>query len=198
MAMRLGGLRGLVGAIALLVPAGCNKDEGQPKSKAGHPSPPLDELVEAAVAQGPPRTPDTSYTPPARIAVPEVKPPDLGVLRKDEEGMPIIAEEHGVRLRVNLNKRDAITAMSACSNRVAACVQRKDLPGGRSIDACWMHAPRCQSDHPWDEVGGCCPTRCSELYEALRKRNYSEREASLRTMRSECFNGLRELLAEDK
>jgi hypothetical protein len=191
--MKMRRTRGL-GAIALVAIAGCTKEEAKPKP-AGYPSPPLPELVDTALAKGPPRKPDQGYTPPGKIVVPELKAPNLGFLPKDERGRPILGEQQGVRLVVNEAKRDAITAKNACGQRVSACVQRRDLAGGRSIDACWMHTPRCQSDHPWDEPDGCCPSRCQELYEELRKRSYPDLEASRLTLASECFNGMRELMA---
>jgi hypothetical protein len=184
---------GFMGVIAVVI--GCEKEQAKPvPAGGGHASPPLSELVDAAVASGPPKAPDTSYTPPARIDVPALQAPDLDFLPRDEEGYPVIAESFGVRIRVNRDQRDAVTAMGACVDRVASCVEPQDRPGGRSVDACWIHVPKCATDHPWDEPGGCCPSRCIELYEALRKRTYPDTEASLLTMRSYCFNGMRELM----
>lgn len=172
---------------------GCERDNPV-RAGGGHASPPLAELVDIAVAKGPPKEPDPSYTAPARVDVPPRRAPDLDVLPRDEEGHPVVAEAFGVRIRVNDERRDAVTAMGACVDRVASCVEPRERAGGRSIDACWIHVPRCATDRPWDEAGGCCPVRCIELYEALRERAYSDREASLHTMQSDCFNGMRELM----
>jgi len=178
---------------------------GSPSTKAntkngefpGYDSPSLDELVKTAVAKGPPKAKGAAYVRPAKIAVPPLKPLDLSWLPKDSSGKGYLNETLGARLVYDPTKRDPITGKGTCVALATHCVQPVAVEHGRSVDECWMSTPRCQTNQPWIEAD-CCPSRCLELYESLRKLDYSELEASDRTMASYCFPSLREYLKRQR
>lgn len=166
-------------------------DESAPPAEKGFDSPPLADLVAKAEAAGRANGSEP-YVRPARVDVPAVKAPDLSALPKDAQGRPILSELFGVRLTVNTDKKDAISAMARCLDRVISCVEPRTKPDRRSRDACWAYVPQCQTKEPWHEVEACCPARCVELHERLRTLGYSQLDAGALTADSDCFNGLRE------
>ena len=195
----------ITAAIGLMVVAvaGCSRKNPPPPADAGAadggvpvgvPSPPLADLLSAAVAKGPPPTPPVAYPTPATVATPEVTRPDLSVLPHDDAGRPILMESGDVRMVVGPTRQDAVTAAGACMARVGACLQPGSLTAAQTVDACWASVPRCATDQPWTETGTCCPLRCAELYAALRSQGYDARVAHLRTIQSVCWNGLAQAL----
>lgn len=192
-----------IGAVAVLAvtaaAAGCHRGGSSTgaadAATTGTESPPLADLVRDAVAKGPPPGGEPPYIRPNPIDVPDVAAPDLGFLPRDQQGRYILSEQDGVRMTANPRLRNAVTAMGACISRVTRCMDPPATPGGRSLDACWAHVPRCATTQPWMEATACCPPRCAELYESLRTLGYPLLDAHDRTMESMCFNGLTQILA---
>lgn len=179
---------------------GCSShDRNDASANAGGPSPPLDELVAAATAKGAPNE-GVAYSTPAHVDSPLPKPQDLSGLPKDSQGRIVLIESQGVQIVVNPALRDAISAKGACLHRVANCLDPATMPGTSGVDACWMSTPACTGDAPWNETAspGCCPKRCSELYERLRQLGYAPLTADRLTADSECFNGMRERMHQHR
>lgn len=177
---------------------GCSSPhQGDGASNAGAPSPPLDELLAVAVAKGAAND-GVPYSAPPHVDAPVPKPPNLSGLPQDAQGRSVLIESHGVRIVINTARHDAISAKGACLHRVANCLDPATMHGASSVDACWMSTPACSSNAPWNESAspGCCPKRCSELYERLRKLGYAPLTADELTADSECFNGMRELMRQ--
>jgi hypothetical protein len=176
------------------------RDAGTGDGSAGatgwgaHPSPPLDDLVRAAVAKAPPPVPRVPYATPAPVTVPSPPAVDVSWLPRDERGRPVLLNDGVLRYTVDVDKREPIFAMARCARMLSGCPQRADVTAGRSIDACWASVPTCATDQPWTESAPCCPARCPELYRTLRELGYGPLDANRHAVESMCFNGLRERL----
>lgn len=95
---------------------------------------------------------------------PEIDPAVLDTLPKSDEGRPILIEIPGMRLELDLDRRDPITVLGNCTGWIATCVS----PGERSIDDCTRSVPICKTDTPWFEEKICCPAACFEQYRTER------------------------------
>lgn len=103
------------------------------------------------------------YRRPAAVVVPPLPKVDLSGLPKDANGNPILMQGTGGSIVAAESRRGPINVLAACSVLVTRCV----VPGSRTLDACFMSAPRCTTSRPWEEEP-CCPPACWERYEALR------------------------------
>jgi hypothetical protein len=124
----------------------------------------------AQVAKERPRdsVPPSPYRRPFPVVVPPLPPPpDLSRLPKDAQGRPIIANNGNYALVVDDNaKTRPVDVISDCGALITGCVK----PSERSLDACFMSAPRCASAQPWDDPSykPCCPAQCWTKYEEKR------------------------------
>lgn len=134
----------------------------------------------------------SSYARPEPIEVPPISPPDLSGLPLDDEGLPTLPLGEDASLSFDLSRRDPLTALGACADLVAFCVSPE-----RSLDACMVYAPVCETEEPWLEEP-CCPARCAADYEALRIAGEGDVPAFVRVLFRdiECFLGVREMLEE--
>lgn len=199
-AVRVSAMAALFGALLSGCSGGSSGTKPNPSANGefpGYDPPSLGELVKTAVAKGPPKQKGAAYVRPAKIAVPPLKPQDLSWLPKDGSGKAYLNEVLGARLVYDPKKNDPITGKGKCVALATHCVQPIAVEHGRSIDECWMSSPECQTNQPWLEAD-CCPSRCLELYESLRKLDYSDLEASDRTVASYCFPSLREYMTRKR
>jgi hypothetical protein len=184
--------------------AAMDADVGEAPSDLG--SPPVDASVTAddgpaggdgAGATGAPDATDATdsggYTRPPRIEVPPLPPPpDLSALPfpRSDAGRPILLEMQGIQLELDPTLRDAVTAHGQCLDLVARCF----TPTSRALDACTVWAPTCATVRPWEEPAPCCPPRCIDAFERLRREGRPSLEAFTEVYleRRECFPGLLE------
>ncbi len=126
-------------------------------------------------------------------------PPDLPKvdlknlpLPRSEDGLPLLFEAAGARLVLDLNSRDALTALGACTDWVTNCY----APPERSLDACVEAAPVCATQRPWEEQAPCCPKDCTARYAKARSSGRSETDAFEQVffLEGDCFPGLKTAL----
>jgi len=112
---------------------------------------------------------EAPYVRPAPVEVPPLQKADVSGLQKDAQGRPAVgADPGGTSVALDKSKPGPLQILAACSALVTRCVN----PPARSLDACFLSAPRCTSPKPWVEADGntaCCPQACWERYESLRK-----------------------------
>jgi hypothetical protein len=126
------------------------------------------ELKTESRPAAPPRPTSTAqpYRRPEPVVVPPLPKVDVSGLPKDEKGNPILTQTPGASIVLVKGKRTAVNVLAACSVLVSRCYK----PGERELDACFMSAPRCASERPWEDPAytPCCPTACWNQYEARR------------------------------
>jgi len=112
---------------------------------------------------------EAPYVRPTPVEVPPLPKSDASGAQKDAQGRPIVGADHGgATITLEKAKPGPLQVLAACSALVTRCVN----PPARSLDACFMSAPRCTSPKPWLEADGnttCCPQACWERFESLRK-----------------------------
>jgi hypothetical protein len=119
-----------------------------------------------------PPAPVEVYVRPDPVVVPPLPQPpkmDLSRLPKDAAGNILLMQSGGASLVLApAPKPGPINFLARCSGLVSYCYK----PGERSLDACFMSAPRCASSRPWDDVAEvnaqCCPSECWQRYEKER------------------------------
>jgi Domain of unknown function (DUF4124) len=107
------------------------------------------------------------YKRPQPVVVPPLPNVDLSGPAKDAQGRPIMAQSGGAAIVLEKGKLRPTNVLAACSALVTRCYK----PGEREMDACFMSAPACSSERPWDDPAGykpCCPPQCWKQYEAKR------------------------------
>jgi len=109
---------------------------------------------------------EAPYQRPRAVAMPPLPPVDLSSLPTDAAGNPILVPGEGASIVAVKGPPGPLNVLAACSALVTRCVH----PGIRSLDACFMSAPRCADARPWaaQPFVVCCPATCWESYEALR------------------------------
>ncbi len=115
-----------------------------------------------------PPAPDV-YKHPAPVVVSPLPKVDLSGLPKDANGNPVLIQSGEASLVVEKGKKTgSINFLARCSALVSRCYK----PGERSLDACFMSAPRCASSRPWEdkaqENSECCVDECWKRYEKER------------------------------
>jgi hypothetical protein len=98
------------------------------------------------------------FTPP-----PEPDLTQLG-LPTAPSGRPILLSVPGAQLEFDMTRRDALTALGACTNWITACAV-----GGQAVDDCVRSVPPCGTDAPWQEPVACCAPSCFARYQQARR-----------------------------
>lgn len=115
---------------------------------------------------------------PPLVIMPPLPPlPDYSDHPVDAQGRPIVMAGPGINWVVNATP-DAITARELCADLVSNCLD----PGVRSLDACMMSAPHCQTSTPWTEPTPCCADGCFVAYAAQRTAKVDPLTAYLRVL----------------
>ncbi len=121
---------------------------------------------------------------------PPVELSDLAALPVDEDtGLPVAIEIPGMRVLIDLERKDPITGLGECLTWVTACVQPEQ---DRSLDDCVRSVPRCSAADPWLDTSLCCPTACYERYRSLRLSGTARFEAFERVLfgGNSCYPGV--------
>ena len=117
------------------------------------------------------------WVPPPKVIVPPLPPPpDYSSYPVDGMNDPIL--NAGSDLYVVPAPPDALTARDLCADLISNCF----APGTRSLDACMLSAPRCQTSQPWTESSPCCADACWSAYAALRTAGTDPLTAYLRVL----------------
>lgn len=164
----------------------------------GHAPPPMDELLNQALAAGPPKASSLPYTMPPKIQVPPLERPRTEILPATDDGKPVLENYGGMLLVMDETLADPITAQGDCMSLVSHCIEPRNTPNGRTLDACFASVPICKTQQPWGESEPCCSEACRDLYRTLRERNFADTEAFERTIDTNCFPGVKEFMARSK
>lgn len=116
---------------------------------------------------------------------------DLSGLPTGADGKPILIEIAGSKIRLDPEQRDALTALGACTDMVAYCVEG----GEADLAGCVAQARECKTSTPWTE-SPCCPKGCQDAFAKAVKGGAQPLAAFDRTFftQPDCFPGVRDAL----